>query len=58
LCDGDVPGNRGSRRFGRDPGGDTVAPGHAFYDKFQKLLIEAGFDVFVEEGRRPYGRRG
>ena len=37
--------------------GDLVAswaemprsPGHAFYDKLQKLLIEAGFDGFVEE---------
>ena len=34
--------------------GDTAAPGHAIYDKFQKLLIEVGFDVFVEEGRKRY----
>jgi hypothetical protein len=24
------------------------SPGHAFYDKLQKLLNEAGFDSFVE----------
>ena len=42
--------------------GDLVAtwgemprsPGHAFYDKLQKLLIEAGFDGFVEEICKPY----
>jgi len=25
------------------------SPGHAFYDKLQALLTEAGFDAFVEE---------
>jgi transposase len=30
------------------------SPGHAFYDKLQKLLIEAGFDAFVEEICKPY----
>ena len=25
------------------------SPGHAFYDKLQKLLVDAGFDRFVEE---------
>ena len=30
------------------------SPGHAFYDKLQKLLIEAGFDTFVEEVCKPY----
>jgi transposase len=25
------------------------SPGHAFYDKLQKLLIGAGFDRFVED---------
>ncbi len=30
------------------------SPGHAFYDKLQKLLIEAGFDAFVEEVCKPY----
>ena len=42
--------------------GDLVAtwaemprsPGHAFYDKLQKLLTEAGFDGFVEEVCKPY----
>ena len=42
--------------------GDLVAtwaemprsPGHAFYDKLQKLLTEAGFDGFVEEICAPY----
>ena len=24
------------------------SPGHAFYDRLQKLLNEAGFDAFVE----------
>ena len=30
------------------------SPGHAFYDRLQKLLAEAGFDVFVEETCKPY----
>ena len=30
------------------------SPGHAFYDKLQNLLIEAGFDAFVEETCKPY----
>ena len=30
------------------------SPGHAFYDKLQKLLVEAGFDSFAEETCRPY----
>ena len=42
--------------------GDLVAtwaemprsPGHAFCDKLQKLLTEAGFDGFVEEVCKPY----
>jgi transposase len=30
------------------------SPGHAFYDQLQKVLIDAGFDVFVENACRPY----
>ena len=30
------------------------SPGHAFYDKLQTLLTEAGFDGFVEEVCKPY----
>ena len=30
------------------------SPGHAFYDRLQKLLTEAGFDAFVEEICKPY----
>lgn len=30
------------------------SPGHAFYDKLQKVLTEAGFDVFVEEICKPF----
>ena len=30
------------------------SPGHAFYDKLQNLLLEAGFDAFVEEVCKPY----
>src|SRR5271166_7007082 len=30
------------------------SPGHAFYDKLQRLLAEAGFDAFVEETCKPY----
>jgi transposase len=30
------------------------SPGHAFYDRLQDLLREAGFDVFVEEVCKPY----
>jgi transposase len=34
------------------------SPGHAFYDRLQKLLIGAGFDAFVEEAllRAAHGR--
>lgn len=28
--------------------------GHAFYDKLQKLMVDAGFDRFVEEGCKAY----
>jgi hypothetical protein len=30
------------------------SPGHAFYDKLQKLLNEAGFDSFVETICKPF----
>jgi hypothetical protein len=30
------------------------SPGHAFYDKLQKLLAEADFDAFVEATCQPY----
>ena len=30
------------------------SPGHVFYDRLQKLLAEAGFDVSVEETCKPY----
>ena len=30
------------------------SPGHAFYDRLQDLLREAGFDGFVEGVCRPY----
>jgi len=30
------------------------SPGHAFYDRLQALLIEAGFDTFVEDVCKPY----
>jgi transposase len=30
------------------------SPGHAFYDRLQNLLSEAGFDVFVETECKPY----
>jgi len=30
------------------------SPGHAFYDKLQKLLVDAGFDRFVEENCEAY----
>jgi len=35
---------------------DEVArsPGHAFYDKLQELLIDAGFDAFAEQTCAPY----
>ena len=30
------------------------SPGHAFYDRLQKLLAEAGFDAFVETTCKPF----
>ncbi len=30
------------------------SPGHAFYDRLQDVLREAGFDAFVEETCKPY----
>ncbi len=30
------------------------SPGHAFYDRLQELLSEAGFDAFVEEVCKPH----
>ena len=32
------------------------SPGHAFYDRLQEMLIEAGFDGFVEEPCGPTTR--
>jgi transposase len=32
--------------------------GQAFYDKLQKLLVQAGFHRFVEGAARPVMRRG
>jgi transposase len=36
------------------------SPGHAFYDRLQAVLVEAGFDRFAEKACGPYyaGRRG
>jgi transposase len=36
------------------------SPGHAFYDRLQAVLVEAGFDGFAEKGCAPYyaSRRG
>ena len=30
------------------------SPGHVFYDRLQKLLVDAGFDAFVEETCKPF----
>ena len=30
------------------------SPGHAFYDRLQSVLLEAGFDAFVEQVCKPY----
>ena len=30
------------------------SPGHVFYDRLQEVLVEAGFDRFVEEACAPY----
>jgi transposase len=30
------------------------SPGHVFYDRLQKLLVDAGFDGFVEESCKAY----
>ena len=30
------------------------SPGHAFYDRLQAVLVEAGFDGFAEEQCAPY----
>ena len=30
------------------------SPGHAFYERLQTLLFDAGFDAFVEDACKPY----
>ena len=35
-------------------GGDAALAGHAFYDRLQTLLQDAGFDAFVEEVCKPF----
>ena len=30
------------------------SPGHVFYDRLQRMLIEAGFDAFAETACKPY----
>jgi len=34
------------------------SPGHAFYDRLQSVLLEAGFDAFVEQVCNRTTRRG
>jgi len=34
------------------------SPGHAFYDRLQTILVEAGFDGFAEEACAPYYASG
>ena len=34
------------------------SPGHAFYDRLQKVLLDAGFDAFVENVCKPYYTKG
>jgi transposase len=34
------------------------SPGHAFYDRLQAVLVEAGFDRFAEEECKPYYASG
>jgi transposase len=51
ISDGDGAIGRGS---GRVDGETPRSPGHAFYDRLQDLLRDAGFDAFVEEVCEPY----
>ena len=30
------------------------SPGHVFYDRLQEILLEAGFDAFVEDACKPF----
>jgi len=30
------------------------SPGHVFYDRLQQVLVDAGFDRFVETACKPY----
>ena len=30
------------------------SPGHVFYDRLQSVLVEGGFDAFVEAACKPY----
>jgi hypothetical protein len=30
------------------------SPGHAFYDRLQQVLVDAGFDAFAEETCKPF----
>lgn len=49
-----------------DPHGDLMvtwtdlprSPGHVFYDRLQQVLVEAGFDGFVEATCKPYYSEG
>ena len=36
----------------------ATGPGHVFYDKLNRLLIEQGFDLFVEELCQPHYKTG
>ena len=46
--------DRDSRRPRCDRAEMPRSPGHAFYDRLQALLQEAGFDAFVEDLCKPY----
>ena len=50
------PWRWGGRGHGRARCWDELpkSPGHAFYDRLQAVLVEAGFDAFVETLCQPY----
>ena len=50
--------SEGQREFWLETDRLAIGPGHVFYDKFNRLLSEKGFDLFVSELCQPYYKTG
>jgi transposase len=50
--------SEGQREFWTPTDQLARGPGHVFYDKLNRLLVDNGFDLFVEELCQPHYKTG